>query len=807
MKSVNKEVKTLLAKLLATEDIHVVHKNIPTAYFDTRNRELGLPILKNMSGDTYDMMTLHEVGHALWTDPEEWGAIVNEDNDDDLPKTFINVTEDVRIERKIKDKYPGGRRAFKTAYDKLYKDNFFGTAGREISESNLADRINLHSKIGDTTGLVFEDKEAEIYDLCKNAVTFDDAIEAARALYAYCKDVEDMDDTEYADDHEWSFSDEESEEMDDIESDMMGESPFEMESDEETDGDSGMKGDSKSDDEESDSSGNSPADKFKEEIEKSMDEMKSENESKSEEKTEEKSDTEEDGSSKELKREGGFGMGKTTNSMQASTVVEWEDRKRDLNTDDGKEYWYVNLPESKTDHIVNYKRLLKVCEEEYASASNSYKDASYRYLNDFEKESMKTVSYMLKEFEMKKSADAYVRASISKTGQLDMTKVHSYKYNEDLFKKITIMPGEKNHGLVILVDWSGSMYNVIHNAYKQLMQIVWFCRRAGIKFEVFAFSDSGFCLLEESVYRTSHDDRQDDPFASNSFNFKLGDMSMSDHVLINFFSDKMSKSETKKMAHYLCMTTISMMGRGYSNHHPHLLEDYWTADGNPWWDTPHGPSGLSLGGTPLNASIVSMINFVPKYRKANGIQNLNCVLITDGASNCDGGKFVEKTRTDRNGSTSRWIGTEASDWNATTFIHDPITKKNHKVDGRGRRENMTDTYLKILKDRANCNVLGFYLAQSSGTGTVRKNDLNWLFPNQNHDAVRSELRKNKMAIADSFGYDEYYVIPSGNMNTDADELAVDSTMTKGKMAKAFAKHMKSKTVNRVLLNKFIEKVA
>ena len=31
METINKDVKTLLAKLLATEDISVVHKNMPTA--------------------------------------------------------------------------------------------------------------------------------------------------------------------------------------------------------------------------------------------------------------------------------------------------------------------------------------------------------------------------------------------------------------------------------------------------------------------------------------------------------------------------------------------------------------------------------------------------------------------------------------------------------------------------------------------------------------------------------------------------------------------------------------------------------
>ena len=356
MENVNKEVKTLLAKLLASEDISVVHRNMPSAYFDTKNRELGLPILKNMTGDIYDLMTLHEVGHALWTDPEEWAEIVNAENDDDLPKSFINVTEDVRIERKIKDKYPGGRRAFATGYGELYKDNFFGTAGRDISESNLADRINLYSKIGEATGLTFEGEESDIYNLCKNAVTFKDAISAARTLYAYCKDVENMDDTEFDDDHDFPFASpeysddwEENDELDDTP--MMGEAPADWNDDsEDSEGKSGMSG--KSDEESENGSGKSSADKLKDEVEKSMDEMKAENGAKSKEESEEKS---EEGSPKELSRTGGFGMGKTTNSMQASTVVEWEERKRDLNHDDGKEYHYASVPKSTMKNIVDYK--------------------------------------------------------------------------------------------------------------------------------------------------------------------------------------------------------------------------------------------------------------------------------------------------------------------------------------------------------------------------------------------------------------------------------------------------------------------
>ena len=99
---------------------------------------------------------------------------------------------------------------------------------------------------------------------------------------------------------------------------------------------------------------------------------------------------------------------------------------------------------------------------------------------------MRTVNYLLKEFEMKKSADLYKRSTVSKTGTLNMDTLHSYSYNEDIFLKMSITPGDKNHGLVIFLDWSASMSTQHHNCFKQLLQIVWFCNRAGIKFEVYA---------------------------------------------------------------------------------------------------------------------------------------------------------------------------------------------------------------------------------------------------------------------------------------------------------------------------------
>ena len=813
MEAVNKDVKTLLAKLLATEDITVVHKNMPTAYFDTKNRELGLPILKNMSGDIYDLMTLHEVGHALWTSPKDWHKIVDADNDDDLPKSFINVTEDVRIERKIKDKYPGGRRAFRTGYEKLYRDDFFGTAKRDIQESNLADRINLHSKIGDITGLEFTEEEMEIYDLCNKAVTFDDAVEAARALYEYCKNSENSDDSEFDMDHNFGFG-EDSE--DDEEFSMAGESPVDMESEDETESESGQSGEESEESEESESteSGNSSADQFEDapvsQEDQKMDQTPVES---NDESAEENSET-----PKEMSRKGGFGMGDVTNPMQASTVIEWEDRKRDLNVQDGRDYWYGNIPQSTLQNIIDYKMIIDKCAEYYSDIDENgqkFQSAVYQYLNKFEKESQKTINYMLKEFEMKKSADSYVRASIAKTGQLDMTKVHSYKYNEDLFRKVTVMPDGKNHGLVILVDWSGSMNRVIHDAFKQLMQIVWFCKRAGIQFEVYAFADHGMgdWFPEGTNVRKefSYSNYEANPF----WNYKVGDITVSDHVLLNMFSSRMSKMELKRSAHYICGATLQMMGCGYDHYTgKHLLSEWYEARAHEfYYARPHYPNGLHLGGTPLNGAIATLSTLVPEYRKKNNIQNLNVVIISDGASNGDGGKIeeIEEIVFDRHTyqkhKTGRMVfGTDRPDWNVVKHYVDPITKKQFKFTGRDSASE-TEAHISVLRARTGCNVVGFYLASSSKNGSIRKNDMHWLFPNQNLDEVRKELKKNRVAVADSFGYDEYYVIPTGNMALETEELKVSSEMTKGRMAKAFMNHMRGKTLNRVLLNKFVQQIA
>ncbi len=132
--AVKHEIKSQLAKLLATEDIIVEHKNVDTAQFNVHSRVLILPQWKKASNNVYDMLVGHEVGHALFTPDEDWWLEMK------IPQSFVNIVEDVRIEKLMKRKYPGLAKSFYNGYNELNDRDFFELNGEDLTTFNLADR-------------------------------------------------------------------------------------------------------------------------------------------------------------------------------------------------------------------------------------------------------------------------------------------------------------------------------------------------------------------------------------------------------------------------------------------------------------------------------------------------------------------------------------------------------------------------------------------------------------------------------------------------------------------------------------------
>lgn len=121
---INLDVKSNLAKLIATENISIQHNKVQTASFDVKNRVLTLPIFKEKSGDVYDMLIAHECAHALFTPYKEWENIDNAEL-----RSYVNVLEDTRIDLLIQDKFPGVVRNYENGFDILEKKDFFGLWG------------------------------------------------------------------------------------------------------------------------------------------------------------------------------------------------------------------------------------------------------------------------------------------------------------------------------------------------------------------------------------------------------------------------------------------------------------------------------------------------------------------------------------------------------------------------------------------------------------------------------------------------------------------------------------------------------
>ena len=244
-----KTQKDNLAKLMAGENLTIVHRKTPTAYFDLKNRLLCCPIFKDdISSELYDLFMGHEVGHALWTPYEGVHSAVTKNK---TLKGYLNVVEDVRIDKNIRNKYQGLRKSFFTAYNELMEMDFFGVKERDINkECSLIDKINLITKCGSRIQIKLSKEEQFFLDWAERCETWDEVEECATAIYEWSKTNETRTEADeklvpqmfdIGDEEDEDFDDEDGESMEEI---SWGESE---ESDEDEDG---SKGDGNESDEE-----------------------------------------------------------------------------------------------------------------------------------------------------------------------------------------------------------------------------------------------------------------------------------------------------------------------------------------------------------------------------------------------------------------------------------------------------------------------------------------------------------------------------------------------------------------------------
>ena len=759
---INFDIKSQLAKLIATENISIQHNNVKTASFDTVNRVLTLPIFKVQSGDVYDMLIAHECSHALFTPTDGWKKL----SDDDELRAYVNVLEDTRIDRLIQKKYPGVVKNYLNGFDIMDKQNFFGLRGKNVNtDLMLIDKINMRSKSSNRVVFKFSSDEKQWLPKVDALKTFNQVVELAKEMLNWQKKHIDT-----------------MKKLPDFDNHVLVEN---YGLDEESNSDNNNK-DSNTDDMSAD------AEAFEKKVVENLQDSGDEN-------VDDKKDKESNAYNPDA--EGGGTGGIDPKKLIAITDQSFEQNKEKLlNTD--KSYTYFNLPEPKLEQIIISSNMWIKKWKQYISKY----DASYRndqklvYLNwlkdDYKKyknDNRKTVNYLVKEFEMKKSATAYKRATVDKTGVIDSLKLKNYKFSDDIFKRLTVLPNAKNHGMMMLLDWSGSMCDSIKQTIDQLMNLIWFCQKINIPYEVYLFTSEADG--KDRGLNFDYDDKGNQVnVKSKSWKYKHGDGTFDDFNLINVASHKMNKKTLDESLMYLHHMGL-YYGDRYTRHDRNWDQRYYYKG-----DQFQIPEEFWLGTTPLNEALVAMNKLVPMFKAKYHIEKMTFITLTDGGANSNYG-----TKTIVNSEKGLGISKRSPGDPVIT-----IGKKQYKsTDDFGR---MTTMLLDVLRTTHNITTLGFYI--------VKRLNRMWeldLYIGDYKDysdkinkinKLKKSFTKEKMAAVPKPGYNRYFLLNGKTMNVENTDLTeVNDTMKVGKIKQLFSKSMKGRIVSRSLLNKFIEEVA
>ena len=719
---VNHEIKSQLAKLLATEDLIVENKNVETAAFNTHTRVLTLPTWDRASNNVYDSLVAHEVGHALYTPDTEWWKEVK------VNPSIVNIVEDARVEKLMKRRYGGIAKTFHTGYNELFDQDFFQIQHKDVSTMGAADRVNLFYKVGSFIDVPFNLEEKIILDKINMCETFDDTLRVSKLLHEYCmKELERRREEEANLESELEMDGELSQgsptgESKNDDTDQEGEQEFEVKNGQQVE--------------------NGDAD---------------ENDSKPQ-------------------TGGGQGFGQ----LEVETADNLEEALKDLtNTNRHRENEYIELPEVELENIIIsnseiHDRMKSYWNHETESWDESYfvstikaedrfKVADGKFL-EFKKSARKEVNYLVKEFECKKAADAYARSTVSRTGILDTTKLHTYKYNEDLFKKINIIPDGKNHGLVFILDWSGSMGWVMLDTLKQLYNLLWFCKKVNIPFEVYAFTND--CP---------------NPDRGDFYEVKPSQICIErTFSLMNLFTSKVKSSVLEEQ-----MKHIFRIGCLFHR------ED------RCYYDL---PLGMNLSGTPLNEALVCLHKILPQFQKTNKIQKVQCVVLTDGESACT--RYHREYYNQYTGKLEMGYANVSDN----CLIRNRKTGHTYACQGNNYYwTDITDTLINDLRQTfPNTNFIGIRILPSREAGSFVRKHIG--YENNEYEKIMKQWKKEKSFSLKDAGYHTYFGLSSTALSVE-DDFDVQEDATKAEIKRAFTKSLKSKKMNKKILGEFVELVA
>lgn len=781
-----KNAKNLLAKMMAEEDIKIQYRNVHTASFDVINRVLTVPIWKEMSADLADLILGHEVAHALWTPSDE---DVLEDAINRSNKDFVNVVEDARIEKKIKKRFPGLRGPMYRGYKELEEKNFFGIKDKELSSLNFIDRINIFYKASMSDAemkSIFSNEEISMVSKVGKTETFSEVADVAEEIFNWLKEnapEQSFSDSETS--QEFEIGEEESFDPSAFSIDIEN-TPLEDDDSPENETD-GSDSNQSSDEEDSNESSENSESNSQSDSSGGEDTDNSENENSQ---NTDNSDCEQTGSvSNGQSGSRNLSTNENENEFVSITDSSFSENLKTLVDHNANEIDNIIISDIDLKrHVTSYKEYHNMVEGSKKHVIENYsalvkENDCFSLYKKVLSENNASIGYLVKEFELKKSAEEYARSYQAKSGNINSSKLWSYQLNEDIFKKKMITPEGKNHGMVMITDWSGSMHDQLYDTVVQTIILATFCRRAGIPFDVYNFSDN---KRHTKGYVNSYHETKQQP--------SMHSKTVIDHdvVLQHVLSSSMKKSEFQKACdNYLFVAWA--------------IKSYWGMINT---------TELQLGGTPLNHSLLILDKVLHEFKQKHGIEKLSFIVLTDGGAG-DQIKYMNHTISQNREDIYERAIYEAHRNIKTHLVYHERTKKTFVFkNGNPAYDkdatNTTEFLVKMLKEVHSASSIGFFVCSRNRdvTGAIqhycfRKSTM---WPRRSEiSPLRSKLKKEGFISANNCGYDDYYIIDMRTQNVE-EQLTIDEHMTKAKIARQFSKFQSSKKVSRAMLNKFVDNI-
>ena len=698
----------VFARLLAAENLAVVHDaSAETASFDLDSRVLTLPVWDTMSGHVYDMLVSHEVSHALNTPLEGWKKeLESAGANASLVQHYINVVEDVRIERMIQAKFPGLRPDYKAGRQWM-KDNIMGDVLADVAngKAHSIDHVNLFAKgMLDATDLTAD--EMAMYDRCYACETFDEVVTLAKEFLA-------------------ELPEQEQNGGDASNGNAQGEGQEGGEGaarDEQAEGNAQGDDNANADGEGQDQSENAQAN----------------SEAKGDGSMESADDAKDDGSNAD------------SNDQRSEAAKKMDAAMKGLVNQNASDHEMRNLPvvgKRMNDFLITADEIIN----SHVGVTITSSDIATRNYTNLQAEQKAMVNHMVNLFNQKRSATAHKRARRAKTGVLDTVKMTNYKWSEDIFRQIKVMPEGKNHGFFMLVDWSGSMSDKIIETVKQTIMLAEFCRRVNVPFRVAAFSSTGAEYLRN---------KERDEYVKGDLEPLYGTS------LVEYLSSDLKKADFDKAATIFFDSAIGC-----------------TYDRTSYRCSGHKFD--SLGSTPLDEGIMIASERMMQMRAAGKCEIMNLIILTDGEASSN--MFVSR-------------GWGRQDHGAT--ITDPISglRFNTKNNWNTVRQS-TKMALDVLRARVgDVNIVGIYLA------SCKRDYTDFWHGQRDLDGAAKYDPKQRLYPVDLDGYEKYFIFMMNSKPVKGLD-SVDSTDSKAKVRNALIREGKDRKDRKTFLNQLFDMVA